>query len=103
MADFAGMRMLRQIFFGQAHELKLFRAIDGLESLAGSEALARFDFDERQRLASAHDQINLAGAKSNVASDDRVAAQTIEPRGAAFSERAQLADVETAFEKPHLR
>ena len=103
MADLAGMRVPGQIFFGQAHQPKLFGPIDGLKSLAGSQALARFDFDEGERLASAHHQINLAGAKSNVASDDRVAAQTIEPRGAAFSERAQLADVETAFEKPHLR
>ncbi len=103
MADLAGMRVLHQIFFGQPHELKLFGAIDGLESLAGSEALARFDFDERERFTPAHDQINLAGAKTNVAADDRVTAQTIEPRGAALSERAQLADVETAFEKLHLR
>ena len=103
MADFAGMRMPGQILFGQAHELKLFRPIDGLESLAGSPALARFDFDERQRFTPAHHQIDLAGAKTNVAADDRVTAQTIEPRGAALSERAQLADVETAFEKLHLR
>jgi hypothetical protein len=98
VADFAGMRMPGQIFFGQPHELKLFGAIDGLESLAGSQALARFDFDERERFTPAYDQINLAGAKTNVATDDGVTAQTIEPRGAAFPERAQLADVETAFE-----
>ena len=103
MANLSGMRVLGQIFFGQPHEPKLFGAIHGLESFAGSPALARFDFDEGQRFTAAHDQIDLAGAKTNVAADDRVTAQTIEPRGAALSERAQLADVETAFEKLHLR
>ena len=103
MADLSGMRVPGQIFFGQPHELKLFGAIDGLESLAGSPALARFDFDERERLPPSHHQIDLAGAKTNVAADDRVTTQTIEPRGAALSECAQLADFETAFEKLHLR
>src|SRR5207253_3582947 len=103
VADVAGMRMPGQIFFRQPHQLKLLGPIDGLESFAGGQALSRLDLHERERLASTHDQINLAGPHTDVAPGDRVTPQTIEPSGAALTERAQLADVETPFEKHHLR
>ena len=103
MANLTGVRVPGQVFFGQPHQPKLLRSVDRLESFTGGQALACFHFDERERSSAAHDQINLAGAETNVAADDRVAAETIEPRGTTLAERAEFAGVETASEKLHLR
>ena len=85
MAYFARMRMARQILIGQCDELQLLAAINGIDAVSGSDALARFHFHEDEQASASHDEIDLATAQPHVARDDAVAAQSIEPRGAAFT------------------
>src|SRR5947208_2177449 len=84
------MRMAREVIIRETHELQLLPPIDSLETLAGREALPRFDFDEREHAAAAHDEIDLAAAQPHTAAGNRVAAQPVKPGGAPFAAASQL-------------
>jgi hypothetical protein len=90
VAHFACMRMARQVLIGERDELELLAAVDGVDSVSGGEALARFHFHEDERSSASDDEIDLAASQADVARDDAVAAQSIEPRRAAFAALSEL-------------
>jgi len=59
--------------------------------MSGGEALARFHFDEDEQPSAPRYEIDLAAAQANVARDDAISAQLVEPRRAAFTALAEEA------------
>jgi hypothetical protein len=64
---------------------------------AGREALAGLHFADDEGPAAAGDEVDLAGFGADVAVDDAVAAQAVEPGGAALAAAAELARVDPAL------
>ena len=82
------------VVIGEADELLAFLAVDGIESRPCRRRLPRLHLGDDERPAAARDEIDLAVARADVAPDDAVPAQTIEPRRAALAAPSQLARVE---------
>jgi hypothetical protein len=82
--------MPSEVGAGQTDELELLAPVDGVNSVAGGEALPRFHFDEDEKTAATSDEINLSAAQVNVARDDAVTPQTIKPRCTPFAAYAKL-------------
>jgi hypothetical protein len=85
VADFTFVWMAGQIRRGQPDNLQLLAAVDGIDPESGRDALTRFHFDEDEHSSSPHDQIDFAAAHPDVASDDAVTAEAVEPRSAPFA------------------
>ena len=82
------MGIAREILLREAHELQLLVAIDGFESFASGEALARFHLDECEDVAAPHDQIDFAAVQAHVSSGDCISAHPVKPDRALFTEAA---------------
>lgn len=83
--------MLRSVSIPEPDEALSLLAIHRLEALSGLERLARFHLDDHDRLSAPSDEIDLAVTRAEIALDDRIPAQPIEPGCPTLTTAAEIA------------
>ncbi len=86
--------MFHEVRIGEADELLLLGAVDGLESLARALRLPRLHFGDDERPSAPGHQVDLAASEADVRVRDGIAAQTVEPPRPPLAAAPELVRVE---------